>query len=162
MKEKVLFALNRNNRARLVPGSQEWDEVERQEQPFSSRTDFGQLEQRVHVLHPQTPGHMKSLHSFPWKDVPGGPNGYKILYFSLSIPIMTTFISTCSHNNSGLCLTKLVLNCMSSCICLPLHLRWAVALRFGLASEVFHSLNNMDAIQTPLKSTGILQLTHRP
>lgn len=73
---------------------------------------------------------MKSLHSFPWRGVPGGPNGYKLLYFSLSTPIMIIFISACSHN-SGLCLSKL-LNCMSPCMCLPLHLRWAVALRFGI------------------------------
>ena len=170
MKDKVLFALDRHTGPGWCQAGRSRMRWRGRSSPSAAGQASGKLnssrasprEQRVHVLHPQAPGCMKSPHSLPWKGVPGGPNGYKLLYFSLSIPIMIIFISACSHNNSGLCLTKVVLNCMSSCMCLPLHLRWAVALRFGLASEVFHSLNNMDAIQTPLKSIGILQLTHRP
>lgn len=100
-----------------MQGRQEWGEVGRHNQPFGSRTDFRPpWEQRVHVLHPQGPGHMKSPQSFSWKGVPGGPNDYRLLYFSLSIPIMMIFISTCSHKNSGLCLFVHPLVCVDFCI----------------------------------------------
>lgn len=167
VKAEVLFARGRTR----VPG---WCQAGRSGMGWrgSSRTDFRRVPQQ-HSLTPRaarpppasssTRSYKVSPHSFPWNGFPRGLKGYRLLHFSLSILTIIIFISMCSHNNPGLCLTKLlVLNCMSSCMCLLLHLRWAVALRFGLPCEVFHSLNNMDAIQTPLKPIGILQLTHRP
>lgn len=74
-----------------------------------------------------------------------------------------------SHSYPGLCLTTLKLDYMLCfviycyviyCTCSPLYLRWAVALRLGLAREFCRSWNNTHAIQSSPKSVGILQLTH--
>lgn len=111
----------------------------------------------------------KSPPSFPWQHAPGGPADWKLLYVSSSITIIVRLTSACSHSYPGLCLTTLKLDYMSCfviycyviyCTCSPLYLRWAVALRLGLAREFCRSWNNTHAIQSSPKSVGILQLTH--
>lgn len=99
--------------------------------------------------------------SFPWKHAPGGPAGWKMLYLSSGTAVVVRLTSTCSHSYPGWHLAKLKLDCMSFCTRSPLYLRWAVALRLGLARELCCSWNNTDVIQPSLKSMGVLQLTHK-